>query len=227
MTESPFYPAIVFVRSCRATIDAFYMAIRAIGQVYEPEVQLRHERTLCAQGVVALWSEIEALIYDTLVIWLQYTPDAWLSKDLEGVTLSVAEFMVMTPEERCRSAIRQLDERSRDRRKDRNKQRPGIGRFELLLGAFGLGGKVDPGVRKTLFELWKVRNALVHHRGTADAELVGVAPEFGAGIVLDYIHFDRYVMATMQYGKCVADRITKKLGLPPLDDLAGESPPAP
>jgi hypothetical protein len=52
----------------------------------------------------------------------------------------------------------------------------GVGRFEGVLAPLGLGGPVDEGVRRALFELSEVRNVVVHRAGVVDRRFMEKCP---------------------------------------------------
>ncbi|MSS71104.1 MAG: hypothetical protein EXS64_06420 [Candidatus Latescibacteria bacterium] len=50
--------------------------------------------------------------------------------------------------------------------------KPGIGRFESILGKLGLGGEVPDRIRRIMFELSEKRNVLIHCNGKADSRII-------------------------------------------------------
>ncbi|MCI0615105.1 hypothetical protein L0244_19105 [bacterium] len=83
------------------------------------------------------------------------------------------------------------------------KLKVGVGRFESLLHAIGLGGGVHDLVRDSLFELAQVRNALIHRGGFADRKLIENCPwlnlNIGDPIRLTMEQFQRYSLSATWY----------------------------
>ena len=79
----------------------------------------------------------------------------------------------------------------------------GIGRYEAVLNAIGLGGSVDESVKKVLLELMEVRNVVAHRNGIIDTKFLRNCPWFGAKlgdpIRLAYPKFISYLNAIIWY----------------------------
>jgi hypothetical protein len=93
----------------------------------------------------------------------------------------------------------------------------GVARFETLLTPFGLGGRVDESLKRDLFELSQVRNALVHRYGVADSRLVEACPwlklKAGESIHLGSEHLRRYFEAVMKYNTELILRVGEYFGV--------------
>ena len=92
--------------------------------------------------------------------------------------------------------------------------RKGVDRFEALLAPFDLAGEVPAELRKTIYELAQVRNAIVHRAMRVDTELVEACPwlELVAGTEL---HVTRpmlaaYFEAGCRYSVLLIERATEK-----------------
>jgi hypothetical protein len=79
----------------------------------------------------------------------------------------------------------------------------GVARFESLLEQFGLGGGVAPLVKRTLLELWAVRNLVAHKNGVADLRFIETCPWFSASpgtqLFVSPLHYRRYSLASTWY----------------------------
>jgi hypothetical protein len=79
----------------------------------------------------------------------------------------------------------------------------GVGRFETLLDACGLGGAICDVVRRLILELIEVRNSVAHRNGKADERFLQQCPWFlaarGQPLLVTPLHFDRYVVAVHWY----------------------------
>ena len=82
----------------------------------------------------------------------------------------------MDTEERCFYVVDLLERELEPQR------RRGVARFESLLQPFGISGQVPADVEKGLFELYHIRNVLVHRRGIADRKLVQACPSLGLSV---------------------------------------------
>jgi hypothetical protein len=113
-------------------------------------------------AIIRLCSILEALVYDLVVDFIS-RPEECKDKDLiYGLKGPLLEFATASPEQQADF----LAERLKDAVNAGLK--PGIGRFESMLEPIGLGGGIDPDVRRVLFELSQVRNAIVHKGGITD-----------------------------------------------------------
>lgn len=95
----------------------------------------------------------------------------------------------------------------------------GVGRFEAVFDAIGLGGPIDENVRRLLLEVSEIRNAVVHRRGTADKRLVAACPwsGFKAGESIKILppQFEAYIFAAYWYTIEISRRVLTRY--PPPD----------
>ncbi len=125
---------------------------------------------LFSLAVVRLWGILEAMVDDLVIDFLR-RPDECKDKDLiYSLKGPLLEFATAPPE-------RQADFLT-ERLKDAVKAglQPGVGRFEAMLDPIGLGGGIGSDVRRVLFELNQVRNAIVHKAGIADRRFIENCP---------------------------------------------------
>lgn len=125
---------------------------------------------LYALAVVRLWTILEALINDLVITLLSSFPDALQADSIRKLRGPLVEFIGATPNERAEYLMELLVQELRA------KLKPGIGRFETILEAVGMGGPVADAPRRFLYELSQVRNAIVHRNGRADAKLIQNCP---------------------------------------------------
>ena len=101
-----------------------------------------------------LWSILETLIKDLVLEMLVTFPELLQSnealKELKGPLLP---FLMSSPSEQASVILKLLEKELGG---------SGVARFESLLDQVGLGGKVDSLVKRSLFELWAVRNVVAH-----------------------------------------------------------------
>jgi hypothetical protein len=145
---------------------------------------------LHAQVAIAQWGALESLIRTFLASWLLNNPSARTVQGLRRVRVRVAEYEDLAAEERYFHVIDLLEDELQTRRQ------PGIARFESLLEVFGLTSPVSDAVKKDLFELYHVRNVLVHRRGLADRRVVQACPwlslSAGQPVVVTHASAHRY-----------------------------------
>lgn len=125
---------------------------------------------LYSLALVRLWGILEAMVDDIVVDFMR-RPAQCKDKDffysMKGPLL---EFATASPEQQADL----LTERLKDAVQAGLKL--GVGRFEAMLEPIGLGGGIDPDIRRVLFELSQVRNAIVHKAGVADRRFVESCP---------------------------------------------------
>lgn len=125
-----------------------------------------------AQSVVALWSLLESFVRSFLVEWMENEPGALQVDAIKNLSIKIGEYEALSPKEKCPYILDRLE-------LDRRSRLPGISRFEAMLEIFGIHGAVDPELRKTLLNLWAVRNLIVHRRGKADKIFIEQCPWLG------------------------------------------------
>jgi hypothetical protein len=168
-------------------------------------------------AVVRLWSILEALI-DGLVVDFLRKPDTCKDKELiYSLKGPLLEFMTASPDQQADF----LTERLKDAVKAG--LQPGIGRFEAMLDPIGLGGGIDTNVRRVLFELSQVRNAIVHKGGITDKRFVENCSwldlKVGAPLKINSNDFHLYTMSTYYYAVELRRRIQIFLGHKNQQDL--------
>jgi len=165
---------------------------------------------LFSLAIVRLWSILEALVDDLVVDFIsrpEECKDKNLIYDLKGPLL---EFATASPEQQADF----LAERLKDAVNAGLK--PGIGRFESMLEPIGLGGGIDQDVRRVLFELSQVRNAIVHKGGITDKRFVAACPwlnfKVSKPLKINSQNFFLYCVAVYWYALELRLRIVGFLG---------------
>ena len=91
--------------------------------------------------------------------------------------------------------------------------KPGIGRFEDYLNAFGLGGEVEDTVRDCLLELSVARNVIIHRNSVVDARALKLCPwlqcDHGKKLNISGAMMTSYVLATGRYIVTLQMRVLK------------------
>jgi hypothetical protein len=126
---------------------------------------------LHAQMAVNLWSSLESFIRNLLVGWLKNIPEAIKCDEIKRLKVRIGEYESIRDEEDKYNYILDLLEDHLMIRRS-----PGIGRFNSLLSVFGLSVSMDENLKRDIYELYHVRNVLVHRRGVADLKIVENCP---------------------------------------------------
>ena len=92
---------------------------------------------------------------------------------LEALSVPFVQFLNSSEQSREELILEALKQNTKSRLK------VGVGRFESLLDAVGLGGAVPDSVKRTLLELSEVRNVLVHRDGMCDNRIPERCPWLG------------------------------------------------
>jgi hypothetical protein len=177
---------IVRVKKRASEVEEFANQQKGVGFSY-----------LFSLAVVRLWSILEAMVDDLVIDFLR-RPDECKDKDLiYSLKGPLLEFATAPPE-------RQADFLT-ERLKDAVKAglQAGVGRFEAMLDPIGLGGGIDPDVRRVLFELSQVRNAIVHKAGIPDQRFIDNCPWLNLNldepINVNAENFQLYYMSAYYY----------------------------
>ncbi len=130
---------------------------------------------LYAQFITHIWGSFEELIRSLLAAWLRHGAPATTWDQIRNLKIHVDDANSLD-EDGSFFIINSLEYKLGTRK------RPGIGRFDALLGIFGASPKVEDDTRKALLELYYVRNILVHKRGLADRRFVEGCPWLGVSV---------------------------------------------
>lgn len=165
---------------------------------------------LHAQAVVSLWGGLETLIKSFLANWLAKEPKAMLVSQVQKLKVRVSEYESLDNEERCSYILDLLE------REVKAPLKHGVTRFEVLLNVFGLGGNVKEEIRKNLYEIYQVRNVIVHRRSTVDTRFIKACPwlkySIGDQLTVSHESFQRYKQAVMSYAALIMIRVGSYFG---------------
>lgn len=164
-----------------------------------------------AQAVVTLWSYLEAAVRAFIADWIRNAPGAVTVPAIGRIKVELGEYESLSEDERHLYIF------------DRFEQgvaaglRKGVTRFEALLEPFELSGPIPDVVRRDIFELSQVRNALLHRGGLADRTLVAECPwlglSVGDAITVTHKQFHRYLLAVHQYAVILVVRVGEYYGV--------------
>ena len=171
---------------------------------------------LHAQALVTICGALENLMHTFVVNWLTNYPTAKQVKAVREIKLEIWRYDSLDAEELNEYIFETL-------RRDLNvPMRQGVSQFEALLEPFGLSGGVTKIVRDDIYEMYNVRNVLVHRRGKADTKLIEACPALGYSlgdtVVVKHRRFGEYSHHAARYAFEVLQRIALKVGIDPSSD---------
>jgi hypothetical protein len=165
---------------------------------------------LHSQALVFLWNGLESLVKDVLRDWLVNRPELLNQEPWTNLKVKVGEYEPLDTEQRAAFLVDQYDQSIGGALKQ------GSTRFEKLLEAIGLSGRVDENTGKRLFELQQVRNVLVHRMGIADRRLCDSCPWMslkpGMPVVVRRDTYHDYLAAVTEYAEELIFRTVEAFG---------------
>ena len=165
---------------------------------------------LHAQATVSLWGDLENSVRTFVAQWLRNAPEAKVVDAVSKLKVCLGEYEAMDEEDRCYYITERLEQELESR------NRRGVARFEALLQPFGLAGAVPEDTERILFELYHVRNVLVHRRGVADRKLVQACPWLGLApgdqVRVSHEQYARYHGAVAAYALELIVRVAGRFG---------------
>jgi hypothetical protein len=152
---------------------------------------------LFSTATVRLWSIMENWADSLVVLALQDRPASRLLPQIKSLKGNLIDFVNSTEEDRMELLVEALKAEIKALHKI------GVGRFETMFDAIGLGGPVDSSVRKVLLELAETRHVIVHRGGIIDQKLVGACPWLhsvnGERLCLTLTDFEAFGSACLWY----------------------------
>jgi hypothetical protein len=156
---------------------------------------------------VMLWSILENYIRDFLVEWTKRKPDVLKTDVIQKLPIRLGEYDALQGDEKYEYIVDMVEAQS--------KLGIGVARFEIVLGQFGLSGKVNEQIKKDILELQQVRHVLVHRNGIVDKRLYErcpwIVPKPGKTIFIDSEIYQMYFEAVAKYAMEIGDRAHKIL----------------
>jgi hypothetical protein len=168
---------------------------------------------LYEQATISLWGSLEALIRNFVALWLHHVPSAKRCDAVKQLKVKIGEYESLEDFERCLWIVDLIDQEIAGPLK------VGVGRFECLLEPFEMNGAIEDDCRRSLLELSKVRNILVHKNGIADRKFtescawLGYRP--GDHVVVDKERWASYTNAVHNYVLQLNYRLQRRFGQEP------------
>lgn len=138
------------------------------------EAEMLHQNDfplLNGHTLMGLWGALESCIDDVAVGVVTDDRAKGAHTTLARLRVPVADFLYLDDEDRWRWLIEQI------KRETGSTLKAGVGQFESLLTSIGLGGELDPAIRKTLHVAKAVRNVLAHRGGKVDQRFLTACPD--------------------------------------------------
>ncbi len=162
---------------------------------------------LHAQGIVSLWSGLEAGVEDLTLTWFQNTEDLRSVAGIEKVRIPMLESRNWSEREYFKFVLDQLESESG------LGLRPGVAKFEAQLALAGLSDRVDPRLKKSLLAMSQVRHLVVHRRGEVDRRFLDQCPwlgyKMGDRVAVSGAQYWDWTNAAITYALQLADRVAK------------------
>lgn len=173
---------------------------------------------LHAQAVVTLWALLEACVRRLFADWLTNEPTSLQNPMFDKVKVRLAEY------ERLEGAERMFYVADALERELAAGLQIGVTRFESLLEALTLSGEVPDLLRRDLYELSQIRNAIVHRGGSVDRRLAQACPWLalkpGNDLHISHEMFGRYYNAVHAYLILLICRVGERFGAEVTHDRA-------
>jgi hypothetical protein len=151
---------------------------------------------------------IETVVQDAVMLSLEHQSAVLQREEVKKIKGPVVELLAASPSERAEFLAAALAQEVRA------PLQAGVGKYEAILHAVGLGGSVDPSVRDVVYELNQVRNVLVHRAGRADARFCESCPwlnlQTGQAVKVSTEMIERYRAAVVWYLIELMDRWAKR-----------------
>ena len=164
-----------------------------------------------ANAVVSLWSRLESLVREFLVVWITKKPELLGAEPFSKLRIRLGEYVVLGEIDRGYYLVELLEQEIGAG------IRNGVARFECLLKAIGLDGAVPSRLQRDMFEFGQVRTAVVHGGGKVDARLVGACPwlgfEAGEDLIVSGSMFGRYGRGAGVYVCLLVGRVGEVFGV--------------
>jgi hypothetical protein len=165
--------------------------------------------------VVSIWSALEIFCEDLSVFWLASIREAWEVEAVRKLKIQVAIFNNLDSTERARYVIHELQHELKTDLKE------GLGRLEPLLDLFSLKPKVGNNLRRSIFELWQVRNNIVHCGSIVDDKLARSCPwlelKVGERLLVNHQMYAWHNLAVNRLFERILDKAVRAVGLPGCD----------
>jgi len=119
---------------------------------------------------IRIWTILENLVDESAASRVRDPQIMLTLRGLEGLSVPLLQFVSAGEDARTEFIVDAIKQATKSRLKI------GVGRFESLLEAVGLGGAVPDSIKRTVLELSEIRNVLVHRDGVCDRRIGARCP---------------------------------------------------
>jgi hypothetical protein len=155
-------------------------------------------------AVIRLVTILETVVSDACLEAILRVPAVRQRSNLRKIEGPLLDFAAADEGQRAELLLNVLAETSKA------KLKAGVGRYEPLLDAVGIGIRIADEVRTAMFEMLEVRNVLTHRNGRADARLMEKCAWLNAKlnepVLVSKTMFDRYLAASQYVVVEILDR---------------------
>ena len=155
--------------------------------------------------LVGFWGAFEATVEDLVIGIISNEPVFLLAEPFAKLRIPLAEFEVLTKDDRMRMLLRELQ------RTLRSEQRHGVNAFEMILDTVKLSGVVSEEIREAIWEMHHVRNLIVHRGSCVDRTFAHACPKLGLkvgdGLKVSRSQVTYYVASLIKYVVLIGERI--------------------
>jgi hypothetical protein len=174
----------------------------------ESEFAVLHNNAL-----MGLWGALEACVDDIAINWLAETSGACAETATRTLKVPLGDYLALNDDARWPWLLDQI------KRSQSSSLKAGVGQFESVLDAVGLGGPVDSDLRTAIFYAKAMRNVIAHKGGRIDAKFVEACPHLpvteGAQLHMSHGQFMAALAAMIVYVQVVNERARVVTGLSP------------
>jgi hypothetical protein len=125
---------------------------------------------LISQLAVSLWSGLEACMSSFALHWLYFRPELLSSPAFGTLKIPAGALLIQDKLEAAELVLQEFE------RRQGTTLREGVGRFTALLEALGLEVPISDDARRSIYELSKVRNLIMHRCGIVDRQFKRACP---------------------------------------------------
>lgn len=165
---------------------------------------------LNSQATVSIWGYLEGAIRNFLVSWMHNQPGVRKIPEIAKLKIRLMEYEELDETEKSYYLLDLLNSDIG------GSYKRGVNKFEDVFRVFGLSGPVEDEVKQGLYELYEIRNVIVHRHSKADTKLLEACPwlkfKLGEKIVITEAMFRKYEKAVAEYITEVLDRVFHQFG---------------
>jgi hypothetical protein len=157
------------------------------------------------QALLSLCAIMESFVFDLCALWIEHIPESRQADDVRSLKFELGEYESVPGPDRPAFLVGLLEVKVQARRAQ------GVTKFERLLNPFGLSGYVDEELRRSIFEMFSVRNLILHRGSLVDArfkrDCTWMTLEVGVRLDVGHPEFVGYLTAATDYLTLLIHRV--------------------